>query len=94
MFFLGSPQYKKTPQISPGRLLFILHYISDIQVELHILITIKQQPRALQVILVYVHIPEVQRYVFQWQVYLPCHEIEVVYICWQSKVRVTASLVG
>lgn len=40
------------------------------------------------------YVSEIQRYVFQWQVYLSCHEIEVVYIGWQSKVSVTASLVG
>ena len=36
---------------------------SNIEFKPHRLITIKQQPRALQVIFVYVHIAEVQRYI-------------------------------
>ena len=79
-FFQVPPLQGKTPQISLGRFKFLICYISDIQVKLHALITVKQQPCALQIILVYMYIAEVQHYVLQRQVYLPCHEIEVVYI--------------
>ena len=48
-------------------------YISDIQLKLHTLITIEQQLCTLYIILVQVYISEVQRYVLQRQVYLPCH---------------------
>jgi len=41
-----------------------------------------------------VNIAEVQRYILQWQVYLSCHEVKVIYIGWQFKVCITASLIG
>lgn len=80
MFFFVPLSQCKTSQISLGRFKFLIHYVLDIQVELYTLITVKQQPCAFQIILVYMHIAEVQYYVLQRQVYLPCHEIEMVYI--------------
>lgn len=39
-----------------------LHIVSDIQVKPHVLVTVKQQPCVLYVVLVYVYVAEIQRY--------------------------------
>ena len=56
---------------------------SDIEFKLHRLISIKQSLGTVYIVLVYVHVSEVQRYVFQRQVYLSRHKVKVVYICRQ-----------
>ena len=81
MFFFRfpPPQYKKRLRFLWGVSCFLSFFL-NIQVKLHTLITFKQQPCSLQIILVYVYVSEIQSYVFQWQVYLPRHKIKVVYI--------------
>ena len=49
-----------------GVLSFLIIKISHIQVELYVLLTVKQHPCALQIILVYVYISEIQCDVLQW----------------------------
>ena len=94
MFFFGFlPQCKNAPEKTEA-FLVSYHYLSNIQVKFHTLITIKKLLRTVYIILVYVHISEVQRYILQWQVYLSCHEVKVIYIGWQSEVCITASLIG
>ena len=91
LFRVPSPQ-RKTPQISLGRFLF-LHVVSNIQIKFHILVAVKQLACAFLVVLVYVYVAKVQRYAFQRQIYLPSHEVEMVNVSRQAKVRVAASLV-
>ena len=40
------------------------------------------------------HIANVDRDGFQRQLYLPCHEIQMVEVCWQSKVGIAAALIS
>ena len=54
------PSPRKTPRISLGRFLFLIYYISDIQVELHTLVTIKQQFGAVYIVLIYVDVSKIQ----------------------------------
>lgn len=48
----------------------------------------------LQVVLVDMHITDVERYGLKGQLYLPCHEIQMVEVSWQSKVGIAATLIS
>ena len=76
-FFGFPPHNEKTPQISLGRFLF-LHVVSNIQIKFHILVAVKQLACAFLVVLVYVYVAKVQRYAFQRQINLSCHQIKMV----------------
>ena len=61
--FLGFlPNVKNAPEKTEA---FIVsyHYLSNIQVKFHTLISIKQSLGTVYIILVYVHIAEIQRYI-------------------------------
>ena len=61
--FLGFlPNVKNAPEKTEA-FLVSYHYLSNIQVKFHTLITIKKLLRMVYIILVYVHIAEIQRYI-------------------------------
>lgn len=86
LFRVPPPQRKNASDFSGA-------FSLNVQIKLHILVAIKQLACAFLVVLVYVYVAKVQRYAFQRQIYLPSHEVEMVNISRQAKVRVAASLV-
>ena len=63
--FFSSPSTRKTPQKNLRRFTFLIHYISDIQIKSHSLVTTEQQLCTLYIILIYVYVAQVQGYALQ-----------------------------
>ena len=61
-FLASFPNVKNAPEKTEA-FLVSYHHLSNIQVKFHTLITIKKLLRTVYIILVYVHISKVQRYI-------------------------------
>ncbi len=67
---------------------------SYVQLEFYAVLTCKEAACVLDIVVVHMHVAQEQCYRLEGEVYVPGHEVEVVYVGLQPEVRVGAALVG